>query len=91
MRRDSLTNVIPFPRATAVKPRSAEPPPPSPIDVFAEWFRSVPAEADLALAAAQAIAQIDRRASSHPDVVLLRAMLASFAGTRATYKPVSSR
>ncbi len=90
MNHDRPTNVIPFRRATEARSRAAAAPLPSPIDVFAQWFRSVPPEADLAMAAALAIAQIDRRASSHPDAALLRAILASFAGSRPVCQPESN-
>ncbi len=64
---------------------------PSPVDVFAEWFRSVPPEVDVGLVAALAIARIDRRAPLHPDAVVLRAMFAAFAGNRRVPRPALHR
>jgi hypothetical protein len=74
------SNVIAFPRAPSAKLGGVAPPLPSAVDVFAAWFRSQPADADLAQAAAKAIARIDARAPVHPDALLLRTMLGAFVG-----------
>jgi hypothetical protein len=91
MTRTQSNNVIPLPRVARGRHSEAGSALPSAVDVFAEWFKSIPPGVDLELAAARAIAQIDRGRLSHPDVVLLRAMLAAFAGPRASSKPVFHR
>jgi hypothetical protein len=54
---------------------------PPPEEVFADWLLSVSHDADLALAARHQIALIDRRPILHPDVQVLRTLLAAVAGT----------
>jgi len=58
--------------------------------VFADWLRSVPRGADLCTAAREQMALIDRRASHHPDVQILRTLLAAVAGDGTRRKPFSN-
>lgn len=61
-----------------------------PEEVFADWLLSVPHGADLRHAARRQIALIDRRRSLHPDVQVLRVLLAAVAGTGVWTPPVSN-
>jgi hypothetical protein len=63
---------------------------PSPEEVFADWLRSVPRDADLGAAAKEQMALIDRRASHHPDVQFLRKLLAAVAGECTWRKPFAN-
>ena len=63
---------------------------PPPEEVFADWLLSVPHGADLRHAARRQIALIDRRRSLHPDVQVLRVLLAAVAGTGVWTPPVSN-
>ena len=63
---------------------------PPPEEVFADWLLSVPHGADLRQAARRQIALIDRRRSLHPDVQVLRVLLAAVAGTGVWTPPVSN-
>ena len=73
--------------AEAVKKRSARTDggnrPPSPEDVFVAWRLSLPDNADLATAAAHAIARIDCHAPLSPDLKRLRAFLLAAIDTTA--------
>jgi hypothetical protein len=53
---------------------------PPPDEVFADWLVSVPHGSDIETAAKRQIAIIDGRASLHPDVACLRALLVAVAG-----------
>jgi hypothetical protein len=85
-----IDNIIPFPRVARRFPERADEPMPAAIDVFAAWFTALPADANLEFAAAKAIEQIDRRRLTHPNVMLLRAMLVTCAGRQAP-KPQGPR
>ena len=61
---------------------------PTPEKVFADWLRSVSRGTDLCAAAREQIAVIDRRASRHPDVQFLRALLTAAAGDYTWRKPL---
>ncbi|MBN9217403.1 MAG: hypothetical protein J0I79_05570 [Mesorhizobium sp.] len=63
---------------------------PPPEEVFADWLLSVPHDADLAHAARCQIDLIDRRLSLHPDVQVLRTLLAAVAGTSVRAAPVTN-
>lgn len=91
MSRSALNNVILLPVVTRNGPSSAPPRLPSPVDVFADWFKSLPPEVDLEAAAAIVVARIDQRSPSHPDAAMLRALFAAFAGNRHLSTPTSNR
>ena len=78
-----IDNVIPFLLVARNFPERADEPTPSAIDLFAAWFTALPADANLEFTAAKAIEQIDRRGLTHPNVMLLRAMLVTCAGRQA--------
>ena len=61
---------------------------PPPEEVFADWLLSVPHGADLAAAAREQIALIDRRMPFHPDVQCLRMLLAAVAGDIGCLRPL---
>lgn len=63
---------------------------PPPEEIFADWLMSVPHDADIARAAWRQIEVIDRRASLHPDVQVLRTLLLSVAASGRWSKPVSN-
>lgn len=84
-------NVIRFPSAAGGSATKANASLPSPVDVFADWFKSLPPGVDIEVAAVLAIARIDERAPSHLDAQLLRAIFAAFAGSRYANTPVSGR
>lgn len=63
---------------------------PPPDEVFVDWLMSVPPGADLEAAARHQIALIDRRGQLHPDVQVLRTLLAAVAGRGGWSKPVSN-
>ncbi|PLP58874.1 hypothetical protein CYK37_14580 [Mesorhizobium loti] len=63
-------------------------PPPPPEEVFTDWLMSVPAGVSLEIAAQRQVALIDRRGSLHPDVVVLRSLLAAVACSDDWPKPV---
>jgi len=76
----------------AADPRSvaAACPLPSPEKVFVDWLLWVPRGANLCAAAREQIALIDGRASGHPDVQILRTLLAAVAGECAWRKPFTT-
>ncbi len=78
-----IDNIIPFLQVARRFPERADEPMPAAIDLFAAWFTALPADANLEFTAAKAIEQIDRRGLSHPNVMLLRAMLVTCAGRQA--------
>ena len=61
---------------------------PPPEEVFADWLLSVPHGADLAAAAREQVALIDRRMPFHPDVQCLRMLLAAVAGDIGCPRPL---
>lgn len=69
------------------KTTAAISPLPPPEEVFADWLMSVPAGVSLEVAAQQQIEHIDRRGSLHPDVTVLRSLLAAVACSDDWPKP----
>jgi hypothetical protein len=63
---------------------------PSPEAVFVDWLLWLPRGANLRAAARLQIALIDRHASVHPDVQVLRTLLAAVAGEGAWRKPFTN-
>ena len=63
---------------------------PSPEKVFADWLLWVPRGANLCAAARAQIALIDGCASDHPDVQILRTLLAAVAGDCTWRKPFTT-
>lgn len=61
---------------------------PPPEEVFADWLMSVPAGISLEIAAQRQIELIDRRGSIHPDVTVLRSLLAAVACSDDWPRPV---
>jgi len=86
-----INNIIPFPRVPARLPARAIERMPAAVDVVAAWFTALPVDANLELAATKAIRQIDQRGLTHPDVMLLRAMLVTCAGRQAPGTPAEHR
>lgn len=60
---------------------------PPPEEVFVDWLLSVPRGFSIEAAARQQIALIDRRATLHPDVQCLRALLVAMTGDCELYRP----
>lgn len=63
---------------------------PPPEEVFFDWLASVPHGACVEEAARRAIALIDRRNLSHPDVLRLRLLLAAVAGDCGWQRPMNN-
>ena len=63
---------------------------PSPEAVFVDWLLWLPRGANLRAAARLQIALIDRHASVHPDVQVLRTLLAAVAGEGTWRKPFTN-
>lgn len=63
---------------------------PPPEEVFIDWLLSVPYGAKLETAARRQVALIDRHAPLHPDVLILRTLLAAVAGSGGWSKQVSN-
>jgi hypothetical protein len=63
---------------------------PSPETVFVAWLLSVARGANIEAAARQQIALIDQRALNHPDVQILRTLLAAVAGDRNWRRPFAN-
>ena len=70
------------------KTMAAVSPLPPPEEVFADWLMSVPAGLSLEVAAQRQIECINRRGSLHPDVMVLRGLLAAVACSDDWPKPI---
>lgn len=60
---------------------------PPPEEIFIDWLMSVPADDSIEAAARTQIALIDRRATLHPDVQVLRSLLVAVAGRGTGLRP----
>ncbi|CAM5305044.1 hypothetical protein MAUB1S_05323 [Mycolicibacterium aubagnense] len=72
------------------KTMAAISPLPPPEEVFADWLMSVPAGVSLDVAAQRQIEVIDRKGLRHPDVQILRTLLAVVACSGEWPKPVAN-
>lgn len=61
---------------------------PPPEEVFVDWLLSVPHGTSIEATARRQLAVIDRRAHLHPDVQVLRTLLAAVAGRSHWIRPM---
>lgn len=76
------------PRQVDPQTMAAVSPLPPPQEVFLDWLMSVPVGVSLEIAAQRQIELIDRRGSLHPDVRVLRTLLAAVACSGNWPRPV---
>lgn len=87
---DERNKVATPPRKLDATTMAAISPLPPPQEVFIDWLMSVPPGTSIEIAARRQIAVIDARMTLHPDVQILRTLLAAIAGSSDWAKPVSN-